>query len=185
MPSGSLAGWSEGAVHVLIVQRLQTVQTVIGFGVHPLPDNEDNCTRLLFSGLQRPSLAFRQDLAPEGYREVSSSVQPFPQHCAYCVVRGVCTQDKHSIRPSEERAHCSKHRLLHPVKSTIGRLIQDQILPLPLPGLLSVTLKHGRHEGCIHGMHLHTPWVLVAERRIFQTLSWAFLRAQLLLPFHP
>ena len=57
-------------------------------------------------------------------------------------------------------------RLPHPLKGTVGLFIPEQSLLGPFLGLLSVALQHGCHGGCILGIHLDIPRVLVAEPQV-------------------
>ena len=77
-----------------------------GFVPGPLPESHDNGLRLLLLGRQRPSLAFRQDSAPEGDGHVPLIVEHLLQHGVDGVVRGACVQDEPSVRIQEMQTHC-------------------------------------------------------------------------------
>ena len=61
---------------------------------------------LFFSGRPCPSLAFRQDSAPEGHGHVPLIIKHLIQHTANGVVRSVGAQDKPSVRIHEVQTHC-------------------------------------------------------------------------------
>ena len=72
----------------------------------PFQESHDNGIRLLFSGRPRPSLAFRQDSAPEGQGHVPPIVKHLFQHSTNGVVGSVGAQDEPSVRIHEVKTHC-------------------------------------------------------------------------------
>ena len=88
---------------MLFVPRLHTLMVgADGDGMEdyvpsPFPESHDDGIRLLFSGRPRPSLAFRQDSAPEGHRHVPPIVKHLLQHSANGVVGSVGAQDEPSV----------------------------------------------------------------------------------------
>ena len=97
---------------MLFVPRLQTLMVgadsdgVEGYLLSQFPESHDDGIRLLFSGRPRPSLAFRQDSAPEGHRHVPPIVRHLLQHSANGVVGSVGAQDKPSVGIHEVQTHC-------------------------------------------------------------------------------
>ena len=81
MPSCLSGGRTSGGVHVLLVSLLQTLMVgangdrMEGYVPSPFPESHDAGIHLLFTGRPRPSLAFRQDLAPEGHVHVPPVVK--------------------------------------------------------------------------------------------------------------
>ena len=101
-----------GGVHVLLVPRLQTLMVgadadrMEGYVPSPFPESHDDGIRLLFSGRPRPSLAVRQDSAPEGHGHVPPIVKHLLQHSANGVVGSISAQDEPSVRIHEVQTHC-------------------------------------------------------------------------------
>ena len=97
---------------MLLVPRLQTLTVdadgdeMEGYLPSQFPDSHDDGIPLLFSGRPRPSLAFRQDSAPEGHRHVPPIVKHLFQHSANGVVESVGAQDEPSVRIQEVQTHC-------------------------------------------------------------------------------
>ena len=96
---------------MLFVPRLQTLMVgadgdgMEGYVPSPFPESHDDGIRLLFSGRPRPSLAFRQDSAPEGHWHVPPIVKHLFQHSANGVVLSVDAQDEPSVRIHEVQTH--------------------------------------------------------------------------------
>ena len=97
---------------MLLVPRLQTLMVgadgdrMEGYVPSPFPESDDDGIRLLFSGRPRPSLAYRQDSAPEGYGHVPPVVKHLLQHSANGVVGSVGAQDEPSVGIHEVQTHC-------------------------------------------------------------------------------
>ena len=83
---------------MLLVPRLQTLMVgadgdgMEGYVPSPFPESHDDGIRLLFSGLPRPSLAFRQDSAREGHGHMPPIVKHLLQYSANGVVGSVGAQ---------------------------------------------------------------------------------------------
>ena len=97
---------------MLFVPRLQTLMVgadgdrMEGYVPSPFTEDHDDGIRFLFSGRPRPSLAFRQDSAPEGRWHVPPIVKHLFQQGANGVVRSVGAQDEPSVRIHEVQTHC-------------------------------------------------------------------------------
>ena len=72
----------------------------------PFPESHDDGIRLILSGRQPPSLAFRQGSAPEGHCHLPPIVKHWFQHSANGVVGSVSAQDEHSVRIHKVQTHC-------------------------------------------------------------------------------
>ena len=97
---------------MLLVPRLQTLMVgadddgMEGYVPSSFPESHDDGIRLLFTGRPRPSMAFRQDSAPEGHGHVPPILKHLLQHSAYGVVRSVGAQDEPSVGIHEVQTHC-------------------------------------------------------------------------------
>ena len=97
---------------MLLVPLLQTLMVCAdrdgmeGYLPGGVPDSHDNGICLLLAVRPCPSLAFREDPAPEGHEHVPLIIKHVLQHGADGVVRGVCAQEEPSTWIHEVQTHC-------------------------------------------------------------------------------